>query len=80
MEKCQKDTVYTTSYQVIQMPEEKAMEFSKPLLPQRTYYTKDWTFNKPLLTRVPIEYAPGIHREMKVVDREIEKLINFNKY
>ena len=42
--------------------EELAIDMSKPLLKQRKYWHRAPTFDKPLITKVPLNWVPGYHK------------------
>lgn len=73
MREFKKDKVYCIAYNVLQMPDEPDIDYSKPYLYQRKYWAKDNRYNKPLLAKSPINWAPGCHREIDIPDIESKK-------
>ena len=43
-------------------PVESALNWSMPLLSQRMVWHRDAAFDKPLLTKIPLQYRPGFHK------------------
>jgi hypothetical protein len=52
--------------------EEPPLDWSKSILSQREYYSPDQSYNKPLLTKLPLKYRPGFH---KIFDFFLSKTI-----
>lgn len=52
-----------TAYSIIHMPDlgEPAMDFSRPILKQRMYWFRDEYYDKPLITKIPLDYVLGHH-------------------
>ena len=48
--------------EVIQLKSEKPIDYSKPYLAQRRYWLKNTSYNKIILSRVPLDWVPGLHR------------------
>jgi hypothetical protein len=55
------DWVRCEGYEVIQSPEEAALDWNKPLLPQRRYWARSNLYSKILLSKVPIPWDLGFH-------------------
>lgn len=68
MERYPEDKCLCEGFEVYQEEDEKPLDYSKPILQQRKYWFKDVCYNKPLLSKVPINWAEGFHRELEVPD------------
>ena len=68
-EKC-----YCEGFNVLQVENEQPINFAFPYLSQRKYWSKDIDYNKPLLSKVPLNWAPGCHREMEIPDTDGKKI------
>jgi len=55
-------------YDIVQTDNEEPIDFTKPYLQQRKYWYKNWSYNKPLLSKIPLNWAEGCHRELEVPD------------
>ncbi len=42
--------------------QEPKLDWNVSILKQRRYYAPDKTYNKPLLSKIPLVYRPGFHR------------------
>src|SRR3990167_1198053 len=74
------DKVYCEGYNILQMDDENKIDYTKPYLMQRTYWAKDIDYNKPLLSKVPLNWAPGCHREMEIPDTDGKKMTKTGLY
>ncbi len=67
------------SRSVVQQPAEQAIDLSKPILSQRSVWFSEYLYNKPLVSRVPLNWAKGLHQALNIngnayvipVDREL---------
>ncbi len=52
-----------TAYSVIHLPDrgEKEFDFSKTIFDQRMYWFRDQTYDKPLISKIPLKYVLGHH-------------------
>lgn len=71
-----KDKTCCEGFNVLQAEDEEPIDFNLPYLSQRKYWAKDVDYNKPLLSRTPLNWAPGCHRELEEPDTDGKKLIN----
>lgn len=63
MQKYNGDKVYCEGMDVYQEEGQGAIDYSKPYLAQRGWWYKNRDYNKPLLAKVPLNWAPGCHSE-----------------
>jgi len=65
------DYVYCQGYDVRHVrKEEPPLNLEKKLLQQRKYWYRHYPYNKPLLSRVPLEWVVGLHKVGKESDDE----------
>jgi len=68
----------TVGYELAHVSEgvdpEPAMNWSKPILQQRTFWGRHVLFDKPYLTKVPINYTHGFHSTSSPPPEAIEAL------
>lgn len=79
--KCNKDFVFCSGYNVLQMynePEstdkelnEPPLDLSLPILKQRKFWWYEYGYNKPLLSRVPLNWKHGMHSIEEVEDKDL---------
>ena len=62
-EKC-----YCEGFNVLQMEDEQPISFAFKYLKQRKYFAKDLSYNKCLLSRVPLNWNVGCHKEIDIPD------------
>lgn|SRR3990167_940206 len=72
IDKCKKDYVFCIGRSVLHFPaKEKPLDFTKPLLKQRTYWWNDnHSSHKPLLSRVPLDWVNGYHSLGGITDEQ----------
>jgi hypothetical protein len=68
-----KDHVYCRGYNVIQV-NEPPIDWDKPLMRQRKWWWQDHTYSKPAISRRPLDWYLGFHREVEIGDGDIPKL------
>ena len=68
VEKCDKDKVPCEGFNILHVEGESPIDFSQPYLSQRKYWAKDMDYNKCLLSKVPLNWNVGCHKEMDVDD------------
>lgn len=73
-----KPFTYCTGYEPIHVDGEPSIDWSKPLLEQRKFMYKENEYNKPLLSRVPLDWMNGFHRINDLDD--LEKLADPDLY
>ena len=56
-------------FNVVQQPDEPALQFGRPLLAQRRYWHASLGYSKRLLGRVPLRWSEGFHEEYNAPDR-----------
>jgi hypothetical protein len=50
---------------------EKGLDWTENIMAQRSYYSNDEWYNKPLLTKVPMRWQPGFHHTITPKDEEV---------
>ena len=87
IDKCTKDYVFCSGYNVLQMWEEKdgepnepMLDLSKPILPQRKYWWYEFGYNKPLISRVPLNWSLGFHKVDEISDSDLHNARDVNLY
>ena len=84
IKKCDKDYVFCTGYNVIHVKDdtgqevESSLDLNKPVLSQRKYWWKEVGWNKPLLSKVPLNWVNGFHRIEGVHDDDLTTLADPN--
>lgn len=85
--RCEKDYVFCSGYDILQMYQEKdgeldepALDLTKSILKQRKYWLPTKSYCKPLLSRVPLNWAQGFHRIDKVEDGNLEEIKDKDLY
>lgn len=56
----------STGFNVLQQPGEQPLDFSRPVLRQRTHWNRSPQYSKRLMSRVPLRWNAGFHREYNV--------------
>jgi hypothetical protein len=56
-----KDFLFCTAYTILQDKDEADLDMTKPLLPQRKWWWREWQYNKPLLAKIPLNWTIGYH-------------------
>lgn len=70
------ELVRATGYEVVQrVGEEPRLDPDRPLLGQRTSWTREGSYDKPLLTRIPLDYAHGFHGCQQGGERDPDLLL-----
>lgn len=82
MDLCCDLQTFCEGYDVIQLPEEKKINYKLPYLMQRSRWAKDTTrsYNKPLLSRIPTDWDEGFHYIKGTPPDEIEKIKDTGLY
>jgi len=65
------------AYQIVHLPDagEPEFDFSQPILSQRMYWFRDRYYDKPLLTKKPLNYVHGFHTAS-----DMNKVVNPHVY
>lgn len=66
--------VRAEGYEVVHKEGERALDYTAPILAQRTTWIQSGMYSKPYITKVPLKYVPGFHSNIgqKVnIDRRI---------
>ena len=59
-----------TGYNVVQQPDEPPLDLSRPLLQQRSRWARSTEYSKRLMTRIPLRWNTGFHRELNAAGAE----------
>jgi hypothetical protein len=71
IERFDRDAVRCTGFNVVHYPEEEApLAFDKPILDQRKYWHGSENFSKSLLSKVPLSWGRGFHKNRVHVELE----------
>ena len=69
IEKNKDSRIFATGYNVIQDEEnEIPLDWQKPILKQRKYWSPTIPYSKPVITRVPINWVAGFHSTTDIPD------------
>lgn len=68
MKKCKLPYISCEAFDVFQDDGEEPIDFSKPYLKQRKYWFKNNSYNKTILSKVPLEWVAGCHRTSNMSD------------
>ena len=72
IERLTSDYAYCTGYHVVQDEEnEPGIDWDAPIIKQRNWWVKDFGYNKPLISRVPLNWVPGCHRLADIHDTDL---------
>lgn len=71
---------YCEGYDIIQVEGEEAIDYNKPYLRQRSYWSRNESYNKPLLSRRPIYWVAGYHKEGDMSDDESKAIKDTGLY
>lgn len=80
MEKCELPYISCEAFDVFQDDGEKPIDFAKPYLKQRKYWFKNNSYNKTVLSRVPLEWVPGCHRTGNMSDEDQKNIKDTGLY
>lgn len=58
--------VRCTGWEIVQQPDEAAIDWHRPLLAQRAHGAASRAYSKPLLARVPLDWQVGFHHAENV--------------
>jgi len=61
------DIACTFGYGVMEMPDDEPLDHGKPILEQRKHWYRDRNYDKPIITRVNVNYIYGFHKCDRVV-------------
>lgn len=71
IQKMKGDTIVCTGFNLIHLQEKEApIDLDQPILKQRSYWYPDRHYNKPLISRVSLEWCPGFHWADNCVKRD----------
>jgi len=76
MKRYKGNKTHCVCFDVMQSEDERAIDYSLPYLSQRSYWAKNNTYNKPLLSKVALDWNPGLHKEREMSDDESKSLEN----
>ena len=72
MKRTKKDWIPSEAFDVLQLKSEPRLDYSSPILNQRKYWIKNESYNKVILSKVPLNWNNGLH-QIKEVDAETSK-------
>lgn len=77
--KLSKDFVFCNGKTVLQL-DEPDLDMSRPILEQRKWWWPDTAYNKPLLSRVPLNWTMGYHSIVEIYEEFTKYLYDPNLY
>lgn len=80
MNRTTKRKIFCEGYDIIQAQEEGPIDYDKPYLAQRKYWSKNVSYNKPVMGREMINWNPGFHKEYDMDDNDSKAIVDTGVY
>jgi len=79
--KADKNAYRCKGYEIYHSKDEPSIDLGRPLLRQRKYWYPCLHWNKPLISRIPLNWIPGFHktRDLEIAVTEDLLLIHLNR-
>jgi hypothetical protein len=77
---CKQEWVACEGYEIVQTEGDAPLDYSKPIMPQRKHWIKNFNMNKIVLSRIPLEWNEGQHQITGIVNEDSKSIADTGLY